>query len=189
MDLAAQKLSRGYLKKWHFFLWTPYPRHHLCHKSREQLSGDWVATGGCRGGQLEAADLLVSIRMLIFLMTDFCDATKKMVACNFWILNTVHYLHEFTVVGIFRVQILPHFVLKPYVCRCRYPTSERVYPEERSEESPHQINVSVHASVRAFHRASVRPSARLSVRLSVCLSVCPYICLSLSPSIRPSVRQ
>jgi hypothetical protein len=34
---------------------------------------------------------------------------------------------DFTMVGIFRLQILPHFVLKPYVCRCRYPTSERVF--------------------------------------------------------------
>jgi hypothetical protein len=27
---------------------------------------------------------------------------------------------DFTVVGVFRVQILSHFLLKPYVCRCRY---------------------------------------------------------------------
>ncbi len=27
----------------------------------------------------------------------------------------------------FWVQVLPHFVWKPYVCRCRYPTSERVF--------------------------------------------------------------
>ncbi len=33
---------------------------------------------------------------------------------------------DFTMVWIFKVQILPHFVLKPYVCRCRYPTSERI---------------------------------------------------------------
>ncbi len=26
-----------------------------------------------------------------------------------------------------RVQILPHFLCKPYICRCRYPTSERFF--------------------------------------------------------------
>jgi hypothetical protein len=33
--------------------------------------GDWTAAGGGRGGQLVAVDLLVFIRMLIFLTEDF----------------------------------------------------------------------------------------------------------------------
>jgi hypothetical protein len=38
--------------------------------------GDWAVAGGGEGGWLVAADLLIFIRMMIFLPTDFCCATK-----------------------------------------------------------------------------------------------------------------
>jgi hypothetical protein len=41
--------------------------------------GDWAVAGGNRGGGLVVADLLVFIRMLIFLTADFGFATKQLV--------------------------------------------------------------------------------------------------------------
>jgi hypothetical protein len=41
--------------------------------------GEWAAASGGGGGWLVAADLLVFIRMLIFLMADFgCGTEKKL---------------------------------------------------------------------------------------------------------------
>jgi hypothetical protein len=41
--------------------------------------GEWAVASGGGGGWLVAADLLVFIRMLIFLTADFCCVTKKIV--------------------------------------------------------------------------------------------------------------
>jgi hypothetical protein len=41
-----------------------------------------VAAGGSRGGRLVAADLLVFIRMLIYLTAYFGCATEKLGACR-----------------------------------------------------------------------------------------------------------
>jgi hypothetical protein len=41
--------------------------------------GEWAAASGGRGGWLVAADLLIFIRMLIFLTADFGCVMKKIV--------------------------------------------------------------------------------------------------------------
>jgi hypothetical protein len=50
--------------------------------------GDWAASGGHGGGRLEAEDILVVIRMLIFLMADFGYAKEK--KCGIQLLDIEH---------------------------------------------------------------------------------------------------
>jgi hypothetical protein len=56
--------------------------------------GDWAVADGSGGGRLVAADLLIFIRMLIFIMADFCCATKKLGYVQFFVFDTQSIAHD-----------------------------------------------------------------------------------------------